>query len=118
MQQKIFDSEWWLMTLIWENGTMSAKDLSLLAKERIGWNKNTTYTVLGKLEAKGYIQREDPGFLCTALVSRDEICKNETRSLVQRLFGGSKKALFSALLEDESLSKEELEELRALIEKR
>ena len=44
--------------------------------------------------------------------------KSETQGLVDRLFGGSKKALFSALLEDEDLSEKELAELRTMIEKR
>jgi predicted transcriptional regulator len=38
--------------------------------------------------------------------------------LIDKLFGGSRKALFSALIEDESLTEEELEELRNLINKR
>ena len=43
---------------------------------------------------------------------------SETKNLVKRLFGGSKKALFSALLEDETLTQEDIDELRELIEKR
>ena len=39
-------------------------------------------------------------------------------SLVKKVFGGSRKALFSALLEDESLSDDELDELRRLIDRR
>ncbi|MCI6729486.1 MAG: BlaI/MecI/CopY family transcriptional regulator, partial [Clostridiales bacterium] len=38
------------MELIWDNAPIHAKDVALLAAERIGWNKNTTYTVLKKLE--------------------------------------------------------------------
>lgn len=117
MENKIFDGELKLMELIWRCGTVSAKELSLLAEKEIGWNKNTTYTVAKKLETKGYIKREEPGFLCTALVSKEEIAKSETRSLVNRLFGGSKKALFSSLLEDEKLTKEEIDELKEMIEK-
>lgn len=118
MIQKIFDSEIKIMELVWAHEPISAKEVSLLAADQIGWNKNTTYTVIKKLEAKGYIKRSDPGFICTALVSREDICKSETQGLINRLFGGSKKALFSSLLEDESLTKEEIEELRRLIEMR
>ena len=86
MDNKLFDSELRVMELVWEGEPISAKALSLLADERYGWNKNTTYTVIKKCEAK--------------------------------LFGGSRRALFSALLEDEELSEEELDELRAMIEKK
>ena len=73
MQEKLFDSELKIMQLIWQNEPVRAKKVSLLADDAFGWNKNTTYTVLKKLEAKGFIKREDPGFVCTSLVSRDEV---------------------------------------------
>ena len=118
MKEKILDSEIKVMENVWESAPVAAKDISVVAAQKIGWNKNTTYTVIKKLEEKGYIKREDPGFVCTSLVSRDAVRKNETKGLVERLFGGSKKALFSALLEDEELTGDDIEELRRMIDKR
>ena len=118
MEIKIFDSELKVMELIWEKEHISAKELSVLAEEQYGWNKNTTYTVVKKIEAKGYICRIEPGFICKSLVSKKDVCKSETKGLIDRLFGGSKKALFSSLIEDESLTKEEIEELKELIDKK
>lgn len=118
MKEKLFDSEAKVMEIIWDRGAISAKEISLIAAESIGWNKNTTYTVIKKLVDKGFIKRDDPGFICTALVSRDEIQKVEAKNLLEKMFGGSRKALFSALIDDEPLSENELDELRRLIEKR
>ena len=115
---KLFDSELRLMELIWGEDGITAKELSLRAAEAIGWNKNTTYTVMKKLESKGFIKRTDPGFICTPLVSQEEMQKKEAVSLLNKVFGGSRKALFSALLEDEDLSDTEIKELRDLIDKR
>ena len=117
MQEKLYDSEAKVMEILWEEGPLSAKEISLIAVRTIGWNKNTTYTVIKKLEAKGFLRRSEPGFLCTPLVSKNQIQKAEAASLVKKIFGGSRKALFSALLEDEPLSEEEIEALRALIDK-
>ena len=116
--QKLFDSELKVMELIWENEPIGAKALSILAESKYSWNKNTTYTVIKRIEAKGYIKRTDPGFICSSTISKKEVCKAETKGIINKLFGGSKKALFSALLEDESLTSEELEELRKMIDKR
>ena len=116
--KKIFDSELRVMELIWENEPITAKQVSVLAADVIGWNKNTTYTVIKKLEEKGYIHREDPGFVCTSLISRDAVRRSETDSLVEKLFGGSRSALFSALLSDEKLTKDELDELRRMLEEK
>ena len=118
MKEKLFDSEAKIMEIIWEKSPITAKEISLIAAETIGWNKNTTYTVIGKLEKKGFIQRQEPGFICTPLVSQSQMQKVEAASLVKKLFGGSRKALFSALLEDEPLSDEELNALREMIENR
>ena len=118
MNEKLFDSEIKVMNIIWERGPLSAKEISLIASDTIGWNKNTTYTVIKKLEAKGVIRRDEPGFICTPLISREQMQKQEAVSLVDKLFGGSRKALFSALLEDEKLTGSEIEELRKLIDQR
>ena len=118
MQDKLFESEAKVMEIIWTKAPISAKEISLIAAETIGWNKNTTYTVIKKLEAKGFIKREDPGFICTPLISQNQMQKVEAASLVKKVFGGSRKALFSTLLEDEPLSDEEINELRRLIDNR
>ncbi len=118
MKDKLFDSEAKVMEIIWAESPVSAKDISLIAAEKIGWNKNTTYTVIKKLEAKGFIRRENPGFICTPLVSQSQMQKVEVASLIKKLFGNSRKALFSALLEDEPLAEDEINELKKLIDKR
>ena len=118
MCEKLFDSEAKVMEILWKHGTISAKEISVIATDTIGWNKNTTYTVIKKLEAKGFLCREEPGFMCVPLVSRDRAQKAAITSLVKKLFGGSRKALFSALMDDEALTEEEIAELRRQIENR
>lgn len=118
MDIRLFDSEIKLMDLIWAHEPLAAKDLSLLAAEQLGWNKNTTYTVVKKLIDKGVVSRSEPGFICTALVKKTEVRLAETESLIRKFFGGSRQALFSALLADEKLSPDELAELRRLIDQR
>ena len=116
--QKIFDSELKVLELIWENEPISAKDLGILADKKFSWNKNTTYTVIKKIEAKGYIKRSDPGFICSSLISKKDICESEAKGLINKLFGGSRKALFSALIEDEDITQEEIDEIHKLIDNR
>jgi len=118
MKEKLFDSEAKVMEILWKEGPLPAKEISLIAADQIGWNKNTTYTVIKKLEAKGFIRRDEPGFMCTPLITETDIRKNETSSLLKRFFGGSRKALFSALIEGEELTESEIEELKDMIDKR
>ncbi len=115
---KLFDGELKLMELLWENDGVTAKELSLLAAERIGWNKNTTYTVIKKLVDKGAIERSEPGFTCRSLIVREDAGREEAREVVRSFFGGSVKALFSSFMSDGTLSPDETEELKKLIDER
>ena len=46
---KVFDSEYRLMNIIWENNNIKSSELVKLAKEELGWKKSTTYTVIRRL---------------------------------------------------------------------
>ena len=113
---KLFEGELKLMELLWENDGATAKELSLLAAERIGWNKNTTYTVIKKLVAKGAILREEPGFICRSVIKREEAGLDELGAVLHSFFGGSVKAMLSSFISEGSLSGEEAEELRKMID--
>ena len=115
---KLFDSELKLMEIIWDNSNsqLSAKEISIFAKEQIGWNKNTTYTILKKLVEKNAIKREEPNFICIPLITKEQVQKVETDNLINKLFNGSKKAFFSAFVGREKLTKKEVEELLRIIE--
>lgn len=91
---KLFDSELKVMEVLWEQGTKSARDIVDVLSQRIGWNKNTTYTVIKKCIEKEAVSREDPGFLCTPLVTRDEVARSETEQLIDKMFGGSSELFF------------------------
>ena len=116
-QIKLFDAELRLMELVWELSPITAKDLSLRAGQEIGWNKNTTYTVLKKLIAKQAVLREEPNFTCTPLVTRAQVGEAETRQLIDKLYDGSAKAFLTSFLQKEQLSEDELAELKKIIDK-
>lgn len=114
---KLFDSEIKIMELLWDNAPISAKSLTVLAQEQIGWNKNTTYTVLKKLVEKNAVRRDEPNFLCTPLITREQVQLAETSNLINKLYKGSKKLFFSSLIGSEDLKPDEIEELKRIIEK-
>ena len=71
---RLHEGELNVMELLWANKVLAARDISKIIKEYIGWEKNTTYTVIKRLIDKGAIKREDPGFLCRAAISKEQ-CK-------------------------------------------
>ena len=113
---KLFDSEWKVMQTLWEENDLTAKELSLRLAQRVGWNKNTTYTVIKKCIDKGAIERHEPNFVCHATLTRQQAQKEESDTLVEKVFGGSAELLFASILSNRSLSKDELARLKALVE--
>ena len=115
MAEKLFSSEIRIMELLWKNDEMTAKELAAALAESIGWSKTTTYTVIKKCIEKGAVIRTDPGFVCKAAVSKNEVQESETFELIDRLFGGSPDLLVSALIGSGKISSDELKKLRETI---
>lgn len=115
MSVKLFDSELKVMGVLWREGDQTAKHISDILKAETGWNMNTTYTVIKKCITKGAILRSEPGFLCHALISKEEVRAAEAEELIGKLFDGSPDLLFASLLSSKKLSGEQLERLRRII---
>ena len=113
---KLFDSELKVMEVLWEQEPKSAKEIVDILSKRIGWNKNTTYTVIKKCIDKGTIQRREPNFQCLPLVRREEVQAAAAAELVDKVFDGSASLLFASLLSGKQLPPEEIQRLRALID--
>lgn len=114
---KLPDSELKVMDVIWEKGEASAKETAQCMGERYGWKKNTTYTVLKNLHEKGILERIEPGFLCRPLVGREQVGRTEVKNLLNRFYQGSPAALFASFLEQKTISREELDEIKDMIDR-
>ena len=113
---KLFDSELKVMGVLWRQGDQSARQIARTLGEEIGWNINTTYTLIKRCIGKGAIERIDPGFVCRALVTQEQVQQEETQELIDRVFDGSADKLFASLLGGRRVSREQLDRLRAMID--
>jgi len=112
---KLFDSELKVMDVLWREGDTTAKEISDILKKEVGWNINTTYTVIKKCIAKGAVERREPNFVCHALISKEAIQEAETDELIGKLFDGSADLLFASLLGSKKLSEEQISKLRKIV---
>ena len=99
--------------LIWENAPISSGELVKLCARELEWKKSTTYTVIKRLTERGVVKTENA--VVTALVSRDEVQRAESRAFVERNFSGSLPGFLNAFVGGRGLSAEEAEELRRMI---
>lgn len=112
---KLFDSERKVMEVLWREGELPAGQIVRILKEETGWNRNTTYTVIKKCVDKGAVERKEPGFVCRALITRQEIQEYETEELIDKMFDGSREKFFAAFLGGKKLSKKEVEQMKRMI---
>lgn len=113
---KLFDSELRVMEVLWQHGTMTAKNISDILKKEIGWNMNTTYTVIKKCIKKGAVERSEPHFQCTPLVSKEQVQQAETDELIGKLYDGAVDKLFAAVLSSRKLTPKQIDSLRQLVD--
>ena len=114
MDVKLFDSELKVMSVLWQEGDLTAKRISDILKEETGWNMNTTYTFIKRCIKKGAIERSEPNFMCHALIPKEAVQEAETNELINKIYDGSADKLFSALLGRKKLSAEQIEKLRLI----
>ena len=109
----IFESELRFCEILWEHQPVRSSELAHLCAEKLGWKKSTTYTVIKRLTERGVVQTEDA--VVTALVSRDQVQRAESRAFVERNFSGSLPGFLNAFVGGRGLSAEEADELRRMI---
>ena len=115
MDIKLFDSELKVMNVLSQEGDTTAKHISDILKEEIGWNMNTTYTLIKRCIKKGAIERSEPNFMCHALIPKEEVQEAETDELIHKIFDGSADKLFASLLSRKKLSAEQIDKLKQIV---
>ena len=113
-EYKLFEAEYRFMEIVWENAPVNSTRLASICGERLGWKKSTTYTVLRKLCQKGILRNENAQV--DWLVGKEEIQLQESRELLEKSFHGSLPAFLSTFLKRETISAEEAEELKRIID--
>jgi len=111
---KLAEGEYRFADLVWEQEPINSTQLAKLSRERLGWQKATTYTVLRKLCDRGILKNENA--LVTSLVKKEQVQKFESEALLEKSFDNSLPAFIAAFLKDKKLNKSEAEEIQKMIE--
>ncbi len=111
---KVFESEYRFCLILWENEPVGSTQLVRLCKEKLGWTKATTYTVIRRLAERGVLKNENA--VVSSLVSKDEVQAAEISKLVEKTFDGSLPAFIAAFAKHSSLSPEEAAQIRKMID--
>lgn len=108
-----------IMEILWAQSPQTMAEIAEALHSETGWTKNTVVTLLKRMKAKGTVSVDEAVFPKTyaPLVAREALVKQETKSLVQRLFGGSHALLMSNMVEEDDVTDDELDEMIRLLQK-
>jgi predicted transcriptional regulator len=110
----LFEAEKKLMEIIWQVAPIESGKLVKIAGDSINWNKSTTYTVLRKLVAKGFVKNEDS--VVSVLIPKEKVLISESNQIVEESFSGSLPKFVAAFFGNKkTLSDEDADALMKLI---
>ena len=116
--KRLPDGEFTILKVIWRlpNPTTSAQIMEKLGEDN-HWKPQTLLTVLARLTEKGFLEsvRKGRERQYTAIISEDEYLEVETSDFLKRYSGHSMSGLVKTLFSSNSLSDNELDELRSLL---
>ena len=118
MTIRVTPGEWALMEALWQ-GPKTLMELVRTLGESEGWSKSTVATMIRRMTDKELITFESDGKTKTfmAAVSREAVVAEETSSLLKRAYNGSIGLLVNAMVQRNTLSKADIDELYSILQK-
>lgn len=114
---KLTEAEWSVLGILWSGEGFTLGEITRALQPVSGWNKNTVYTYLTRMENKGIVSidrtKEKP---YSAAVSRENCARCERDELLSKVYGGAAGDLIAAFLKESSISKQEVQRLRKMLD--
>ncbi len=116
----ISNAEWLVMKVVWTKSSATAADVVEALEGETSWKPKTIMTLLNRLAKKGVLRFEKEGraYRYYPLIGEAESVKAESRSFIERVYGGALTPMLVNFLEEAELSAEEIDELKQLLDRR
>lgn len=117
---QISEAEYEVMKVIWKYAPINTNEITDKLLQCTDWSPKTIHTLIERLAGKGAItyEKQSRVFVYTPLIQEQDYLKQESDSFLNRYFNGNISAMVSAYLEDDELSKSDIEELRFLLSRK
>ena len=103
---QISEAEGEVMQVLWERSPLTGSEVADALCERMQWHPKTVKTLLGRLVRKGALRYREEGnrYLYQPAYPRELYVDQETRSFLDRVFGGDATAALVHFVEASDLS--------------
>lgn len=117
---RISESEWQVMKVLWAQSPTTANEVIAALADTCAWSDKTIRTLLTRLVNKKALAYTKDGrsYLYRPLVEERQCVRAESRSFLQRVYGGAIAPMMVAFLEDEDLSADEVAELKRILDEK
>jgi len=117
---RISDAEWLVMKVLWSRPGLTADDVVEALKGKAAWNSRTIRTLINRLLQKKALKYEKEGrkYRYFPAVNQEQCIRQERRSFVQRVYGGTLAPMLAALIDDAELSPEDIQELKRMLDRK
>jgi len=114
----ISDAEWLVMNVVWQDQPVDSQQVIDQLAGPNDWSAATIKTMLHRLVKKKALafDRDGKRYLYHAAVRRNDCVRRESRSFLDRVFGGAAAPALIHLVKTSKLTDSELAELRSLID--
>lgn len=117
---QISEAEYEVMKIVWKYAPINTNEITEKLLATSSWSSKTIQTLIKRLVNKGVLTYEKNSrvFVYTPVVKESEYISQESNSFLNRYYDGDITAMLSAYIQNDKLSKTEIETLRALLSKR
>lgn len=117
---RISDGEWLVMQVLWSVPGLTADDVVEALEGKVTWNARTIRTLLNRLLQKKALKYEKEGrkYRYFPAVNQEQCIRQERRSFVRRVYGGTIAPMLAAFIDDAQLSPEDIKELKRMLDRK
>jgi BlaI family penicillinase repressor len=114
---KISEAEWVVMEIVWRKNPVTALEVVQQLAAHKQWQDQTIRTMLRRLIRKRALTYQAKGkvYYYSPAVSREQCVRGESRSFLERVFGGMAQPLLLQLMQETKLSQKEITELKRIL---
>lgn len=115
----ISNAELDVLNALWNKSPATSSEVVEMLSTHKDWHEKTIKTLLGRLVKKGVLayEKQQRQYLYYPLIAKQDYAAKETESFVGKLFKGKITPLVTGFASQNSLSKDDVDELKAFIAK-
>ena len=114
---QISEAEFEVMKIVWKYAPINTNEITEKLTLTTSWSPKTIQTLIKRLVSKKALsyEKQSRAFVYTPLVQEDEYIRQESNSFLNKYYNGNIVSMLTSYLEDDKLSKTELDTLRHLL---